>query len=149
MDLRWFGRSTPNKNNRVYFEEKYKDIFGMPQPTFEFQLNNQDSEDAGLMMEEMCTAATTLGGFLPGSEPSFLKPGTALHITVSDEITNFAIYVVVHKIFQIYIRKWLTAYIKKGIISVYYDKFRIYVYSNFCFVCYISVDQPLQIRSIF
>ena len=83
LDLRWFARSTPRKENCVTFDEKYKDIFGMPQPTFHFQLSKQDSEEAGLMMEEMCMIATKLGGYLPGSEPRFLEPGTALHITAS------------------------------------------------------------------
>ena len=83
MDLRWFGRSTPQCENHVSFDEDCNDIFGMPQPTFHFKLSKEDSEDAGLMMKEMCNVATTLGGYLPGAEPSFLKPGTALHITVS------------------------------------------------------------------
>ena len=83
VDLRWFGRSTPRHENCVTFEDKYKDIFGMPQPTFHFQLSKRDSEEAGLMMGEMCNVATKLGGYLPGVEPSFLEPGTALHITAS------------------------------------------------------------------
>ena len=82
-DLRWFSRSTPHKDNLVCFDEECEDIFGMPQPTFHFQLSKRDSEEAELMVDEMCKVATTLGGYLPGSEPNILQPGTALHITVS------------------------------------------------------------------
>jgi pyranose oxidase len=28
----------------------------------------------------MCTVATQIGGYLPGSEPQFMEPGLALHI---------------------------------------------------------------------
>jgi len=71
-------------DNRVKFEDNdsNRDTFGMPQPTFEFKMNDKDSERAHDMMEDMLVAADALGGFLPGSEPSFQKPGLALHITV-------------------------------------------------------------------
>ena len=82
-DLRWFSRSTPHEDNLVCFDEECEDIFGMPQPTFHFQLSKRDSEEAELMVDEMCKVATILGGYLPGSGPSILQPGTALHITVS------------------------------------------------------------------
>lgn len=87
-DLRWFSRSTPHEDNRVCFDEEYKDLFGMPQPTFHFQLSKRDSEEAELMVDEMSRVATTLGGYLPGSEPRILPPGTALHITVSTMKSN-------------------------------------------------------------
>ena len=83
LDFRWFGRCTPRQENCVTFEEKYKDLFGMPQPTFHFQLSKRDSEEERLMMEEMCMFASKLGEYLPGSEPTIMKPGTAIHITVS------------------------------------------------------------------
>lgn len=83
VDLRWFGKMEPCEDNCVYFSSKddNKDTFGMPQPTFNVRLSKDDSERAHLMMEDMLVAAGKLGGFLPGSEPSFMKPGSAFHIT--------------------------------------------------------------------
>ena len=83
LDLCWFGRSSPRKENCVTFDEKHKDIFGMPQPTFHFQISKRDSEEQTLMLEEMCMVAKKCGEYLPGSEPRILKPGTSIHITVS------------------------------------------------------------------
>ena len=61
----------------------------MPQPTFHFKMTEKEGIEAHNMMTDMCKAADALGGFLPGSEPSFQKPGLALHITVSN--TNYHI----------------------------------------------------------
>lgn len=83
VDLRWFGKVQPRKENCVVFSTTNKDNFGMPQPTFHFKMTKEEGEIAHDMMEDMCHAATALGGFLPGSEPSFQEPGLALHITVS------------------------------------------------------------------
>ena len=90
MDLRWFGISRPNVNNRVEFSEKIMDAFDMPQPTFHFQLSEEESERQHDMMEDMLKCATALGGFLPGSEPTFLEPGEARHITVSSYTDTFS-----------------------------------------------------------
>ena len=46
-------------------------------------MTKKEGEEAHKMMADMCKAANALGGFLPGSEPSFQKPGLALHLTVS------------------------------------------------------------------
>ena len=83
VDLRWFGRVNPRYENRVEFSETIRDTFGMPQPTFHFKMTKEEREEAHQMMGDMCRAATALGGYLPGSEPSFKEPGSAIHITVS------------------------------------------------------------------
>ena len=88
VDLRWFGRMKPCFENCVTFSEKISDTFGMPQPTFHVELDQEDSERAHDMMKDMLKAAAALGGFLPGSEPSFQKPGLSLHITVSLQTKN-------------------------------------------------------------
>ena len=80
IDLRWFGISEPRPENRVTFTDTHHDLFGMPQPTFEFSLSESDRERQHLMMRDMLRAAGALGGFLPGSEPQFVAPGLPLHI---------------------------------------------------------------------
>ena len=82
VDLRWFGKVEPREENRVVFSHTNKDLFDMPQPTFHFKMTKEEGKISHLMMADMCYAANALGGFLPGSEPSFQKLGLALHITV-------------------------------------------------------------------
>ena len=86
VDLRWFGRVNPRYENCVEFSHMNRDTFGMPQPTFHFKMTKEEGKEVHKMMTDMCKAATALGGFLPGSEPSFQKPGLALHITVSTRL---------------------------------------------------------------
>lgn len=69
----------------------------MPQPTFHFKMTEEEGAEAHEMMADMCKAATALGGYLPGSEPSFQQPGLALHITVGHIIsgTKFGIMIII------------------------------------------------------
>jgi pyranose oxidase len=80
VDLRWFGICEPRAENRVTFSDDYRDLMGMPQPTFEFSLSETDRERQHPMMLDMLRAAGSLGGFLPGSEPQFVAPGLPLHM---------------------------------------------------------------------
>jgi pyranose oxidase len=79
VDFRWFGICRPNKENSVTFSAEVRDSFGMPQPTFRFNLSPKDRDNAGEMIAHMTSVAAELGGYLPGSEPQFLKPGLPLH----------------------------------------------------------------------
>lgn len=80
VDLRWFGLVKPVESNHVSFTRDVTDQFGMPQPTFHYAVPREDADRAHKMMEDMCLVASKLGGFLPGAEPKFLVPGSALHI---------------------------------------------------------------------
>jgi len=94
VDLRYFGRQEVDRENRVEFADDIqptdqggiilpgqKDIYGMPQATFHVSRSQKDAEDDHRMMLDMCEAANKLGGFIPGSEPQFMEPGLALHVT--------------------------------------------------------------------
>lgn len=80
VDLRWFGLVDPRPDNRVWFSDRYTDVHGMPQPTFDFTFSSADAVRLHAMMAEMLRAAMAIGGFLGGSEPSFPTPGLPLHI---------------------------------------------------------------------
>jgi pyranose oxidase len=81
VDLRWFGIVEPRYEDRITFSEKYLDAFGLPQPTFEWQLNSDDRRKQHRMMKDMERAANALGGYLPRSEPQFVAPGLPVHVT--------------------------------------------------------------------
>lgn len=66
--------------NRVTFASDLNDKFGMPHPTFDFTLSDDDKRRAHAMMTDMVDAAQALGGFLQASEPRFLPPGSSLHL---------------------------------------------------------------------
>ncbi|GJC86222.1 pyranose 2-oxidase [Colletotrichum liriopes] len=80
VDLRWFGYTKPNRDNRVEFSTEIKDGFGMPQPTFHFKIDQDDADRSRRMITDMVDVARCLGGFLPGAEPKYLPAGSALHI---------------------------------------------------------------------
>ncbi|KPM39261.1 Pyranose 2-oxidase [Neonectria ditissima] len=80
VDFRWFTYVKPVYTNYVEFSKEYQDEFGMPQPTFHFTLSEEDSDRSLDMLTDMVNVARKLGGFLPGAEPKYLAPGSALHI---------------------------------------------------------------------
>ncbi|KXJ85464.1 hypothetical protein Micbo1qcDRAFT_154203 [Microdochium bolleyi] len=80
VDLRWYGLATPLESNHISFTRDVTDQFGMPQPTFHHAVPQEDADRAHRMMQDMCLIASKLGGYLPGAEPKFLEPGSALHL---------------------------------------------------------------------
>ncbi|CAE6419406.1 unnamed protein product, partial [Rhizoctonia solani] len=81
VDLRFFGKQEVEQTNYVEFSTEHTDIYGMPQATFYVTRNRTDAERDENMMLAMCEAAKCLGSYLPGSNPQFMAPGLALHIT--------------------------------------------------------------------
>ncbi|KAK7055210.1 hypothetical protein R3P38DRAFT_2681576 [Favolaschia claudopus] len=80
VDLRFFGRQDSEINNKMIFEDKFTDAYGMPQPTFEYEPSVKFADEASRMMNDMTDVANKLGGYLPGSNPQFMTPGLALHL---------------------------------------------------------------------
>ncbi|KAF6821432.1 hypothetical protein CPLU01_12515 [Colletotrichum plurivorum] len=80
VDLRWFGYTKPDQNNHVEFSLDKTDEFGMPQPTFHFIVNREDSERCVDMISDMIDVARNIGTFLPGAEPKYMPMGSALHV---------------------------------------------------------------------
>ncbi len=81
VDLRWFGIVEPRERDYITFSDTVQDVYGMPQPTFEWVLDNDDRRKQHRMMADMERAANALGGYLPGSEPQFVAPGLPVHVT--------------------------------------------------------------------
>nr|ALJ82907.1 hypothetical protein [Irpex lacteus] len=80
VDLRFFARQAREPKNKLTFDKKITDVYGMPQPTFKYLPTTQYADEAGKMMKDMTEVASALGGYLPGSEPQFMAPGLALHL---------------------------------------------------------------------
>ncbi|EJD34922.1 putative pyranose oxidase [Auricularia subglabra TFB-10046 SS5] len=81
VDWRFFGRTEPRAENKLWFSDKYTDAYGLPQPTFTFRFPpGQTSAEAERMMTDMCAMSAKVGGFLPGSYPQFMAPGLVLHL---------------------------------------------------------------------
>ncbi|WP_197537214.1 GMC oxidoreductase [Frankia alni] len=81
VDLRWFGLVDPRPENRLLFSDTTRDIFGMPQPEFEFSLSSNDLARQWSMMVDLRRATRALGGHLPASPPRFVVPAPPLHVT--------------------------------------------------------------------
>ncbi|KAL1739940.1 hypothetical protein HDZ31DRAFT_77246, partial [Schizophyllum fasciatum] len=92
VDWRFFGRTKPREANQIWFSDKVTDPYGMPQPTFNFRYHESQGPDgpgaeSSDMMADMCTMASKVGGFLPGSNPQWMEPGLALHMGVRSLFT--------------------------------------------------------------
>ncbi|KAH9850973.1 hypothetical protein C2E23DRAFT_734045 [Lenzites betulinus] len=81
VDWRFFGRTEPVEENKLWFSDKITDAYNLPQPTFDFRFpagrTHKESTD---MMTDMCVMSAKIGGFLPGSDPQFMEPGLVLHL---------------------------------------------------------------------
>ncbi|KAI0192342.1 hypothetical protein EV127DRAFT_362889 [Xylaria flabelliformis] len=80
VDLRFFGLIESREDNRITWDINNRDVFGMLQPTFWFEMTDHDKIQAEKMKKDMTRIAEFLGDFIPGSEPQDLELGTALHL---------------------------------------------------------------------
>ncbi|KAI0543332.1 hypothetical protein F4679DRAFT_577706 [Xylaria curta] len=80
VELRFFGLVESRETNRITWDINNRDVFGMLQPTFWFQMTDHDKSQAEKMKKDMTHIAEYLGDFIPGSEPQDPEPGMALHI---------------------------------------------------------------------
>ncbi|KAI8948206.1 hypothetical protein F4801DRAFT_604599 [Xylaria longipes] len=80
VDLRFFSLIEAREANKVTWDPANKDVYGMLQPTFWFQLTEHDKSQVKKMKEDMTHVAKFLGDFVPGEEPQDLELGRALHI---------------------------------------------------------------------
>ncbi|KAI0821796.1 pyranose 2-oxidase [Trametes gibbosa] len=81
VDWRFFGRTEPVEENKLWFSDKITDAYNLPQPTFDFRFPvGRTSKEATDMMTDMCVMSAKIGGFLPGSDPQYMEPGLVLHL---------------------------------------------------------------------
>ncbi|CDO68223.1 Pyranose oxidase [Trametes cinnabarina] len=81
VDWRFFGRTEPKEENKLWFSDKVTDAYNMPQPTFDFRFPvGRTAQESEKMMTDMCAMSANIGGFLPGSNPQFMEPGLVLHL---------------------------------------------------------------------
>jgi pyranose oxidase len=52
VDLRFFGRQDGRPENKIIFEDDIDDLYGMPQPTFEYRVSEKFALEARRMMKE-------------------------------------------------------------------------------------------------
>ncbi|KAF8969196.1 pyranose 2-oxidase [Flammula alnicola] len=92
VDLRFFGKGEIRQENRINMSPArflrdgewvagVTDIYGMPQVTFTVTRSENDKQRDQRMMKDMTTIANSLGSYIPGSEPQFMEPGLAMHVT--------------------------------------------------------------------
>ncbi|ORY21517.1 hypothetical protein BCR39DRAFT_553373 [Naematelia encephala] len=79
IHLRWYGKQDPQRDNRVIFDNKKLDMWGMPSPSFQCKLSGGDQERGEKIFADMLKFAEALGPYLPGSEPHWRPYGQALH----------------------------------------------------------------------
>jgi pyranose oxidase len=79
VDFKWFGMIDTVRTNRVTFEPDIFDRFGMPQPTFDFQLGAEDKDRLEKMMADMQRVAKMIGGYAPKGDPMYVPLGASTH----------------------------------------------------------------------
>jgi pyranose oxidase len=79
VDLRWFGQTWQDPRNRVTFRSSINDVFGMPQPTFTYNVNDfpmYPGIDGGPGADDFETLNKELGCKDPNTPPDPTNPKT-------------------------------------------------------------------------
>lgn len=79
LNLYWYSRVTPRRDNRVTFHREPRDLHGLPQPTFHYSLGDADRELTEAMLHDLRRVGSLLGTFLPMAPPQLLAAGSSMH----------------------------------------------------------------------
>ena len=77
--LGWYLPKTPNRADRVVYDSRRQDAYGMPQARVEYRLLPEDHRRVAQAMEELQFLETDTLGFLPGCRPHLQPVGTSMH----------------------------------------------------------------------
>jgi C-glycoside oxidase len=77
--LGWYLPKTPNPDDRVFFDDRRQDAYGMPQIRVRYRLLPEDHERVAQSVEELQLIEDGTLGFLPGCRPQLQPVGTSMH----------------------------------------------------------------------
>src|SRR5205085_9268828 len=79
VGLYWYTLMEPRRENRIVFG-RATDAVGLPQPTFEYALEQADRDRLQAALEDLRAAGGLLGTFLPTSPPQMRSAGSSMHL---------------------------------------------------------------------
>jgi pyranose oxidase len=80
VGLYWYTLMEPRRENRIVFGRRATDSVGLPQPTFEYALEQADRDRLQAALEDLRAVGALLGAFLPTRPPQILSAGSSMHL---------------------------------------------------------------------
>jgi choline dehydrogenase-like flavoprotein len=80
LSLYWYTADRPRFENRVVFDERRRDPFGLPRPAFEYSLDAEDQARRAAALQHLRGTGERLGSFVRSAPPQNLSPGSSMHI---------------------------------------------------------------------